>query len=112
MKTETKGLTGFEVLTIVFICLAVQAVFTLPAYGDQIVAWGLNNYGQATPPTGNDFIAIAAGGYHGIALKSDGSIVGWGRNEFGQAMPPAGNDFVAVTASIFYSLALKSRSLL
>ena len=108
MKIDTKHLRGFTILTVVFICLAVQAVFTLPAYGDQIVAWGLNNYGQATPPTGNDFIAIAAGGYHGIALKSDGSIVGWGRNEFGQAMPPAGNDFVAVTASIFYSLALKS----
>ena len=43
-----------------------------------IVGWGDNDYGQATPPAGNDFIAIAAGSYHSLALKSDGSIVGWG----------------------------------
>ena len=43
-----------------------------------IVGWGYNDYGQATPPEGNDFIAIAAGYEHSLALKSDGSIVGWG----------------------------------
>jgi hypothetical protein len=34
-----------------------------------IIGWGYNNYGQATPPAGNDFVAIAAGGYHSLAIK-------------------------------------------
>jgi len=38
-----------------------------------------------TPPAGNDFVAIAAGGAHSLALKSDGSVVGWGNNWEGLA---------------------------
>jgi len=56
-----------------------------------IVAWGCgdycnnggcedsSNYGQCTVPSPNaDFIAIAAGLFHSVGLKSDGSIVTWG----------------------------------
>jgi formylglycine-generating enzyme required for sulfatase activity len=57
---------------------------------------------------GNDFVAIAAGFSHNLALKSDGSIVGWGHNEFLKALPPDGNDFVAIAAGFSHSLALKS----
>lgn len=34
-----------------------------------IAGWGRDNYGQSTPPGGNDFVAIVAGGSHGLALK-------------------------------------------
>ncbi|MBN1392082.1 MAG: hypothetical protein JW947_04685, partial [Sedimentisphaerales bacterium] len=54
-----------------------------------------------------DFVAVAAGYYHSLALKSDGTIVGWGYDGYGQATPPAGNDFVAVAAGGYHSLALK-----
>ena len=64
--------------------------------------------GQATPPAGNDFIAVSAGGSHSLALKADGIIVGWGDNESGQASPPGGNDFIAVSAGRTHSLALKA----
>ena len=37
-------------------------------------------------------VAIAAGGYHSLALKSDDTIVGWGYNGYGEAAPPAGFD--------------------
>ena len=73
-----------------------------------IVGWGNNDSGQATPPAGNDFIAIATGSSHSLAIKSDGSIVGWGSNERGQATPPDGNNFIAIAASYDCSLALKS----
>ena len=73
-----------------------------------IVGWGSNSDGQATPPDGNDFVAIAAGNGHSLALKNDGSIVGWGYNSNGQATPPAGNDFIAIAAGYYHSLALKS----
>lgn len=59
-------------------------------------------------PDGNDFVAIAPGFGHVLALKSDGSVVGWGLNNYGQATPPDGNDFVAVAAGRYHSLALKN----
>ena len=78
-----------------------------------IVGWGSNydrdgNWvGQATPPDGNDYIAISAGGTHSLALKKDGSIVGWGANNSGQAAPPDGNNFIAIAAGSPHSLAIK-----
>ena len=70
-----------------------------------IVAWGDNSYGQATPH-GNNFIAIAAGLDHSLALKSDHSIIGWGDNYLGSATSPDGNNFIAIAAGRYHSLAL------
>jgi alpha-tubulin suppressor-like RCC1 family protein len=72
-----------------------------------IVGWGNNAAGQATPLSGNDFVAVSAGDEHNLAIKPDGTIVGWGDNEYGQATPPSGNDFAAVSAGRFHSLAIK-----
>ena len=69
-------------------------------------------------PAGNDFKAIAAGAFHSLALKSDGSLVGWGWNYgeeasgtgdifYGQAIPPAGSNFVAISAGVQFSLAIQ-----
>jgi len=38
---------------------------------------------------GDGLTAIAAGEYHSLALKTDGSIVGWGLDSNGQATPPS-----------------------
>jgi hypothetical protein len=108
MRIGTKCLRGFKVLAVVLTCLVVQAIFTLPAHGDEIVGWGRNNIGQATPPAGTDFVAVAANGLYGLALKCDGSIVGWGNNDYGQATPPAGNDYIAIAAGFRHGIALKS----
>ncbi|MHC4365694.1 MAG: RCC1 domain-containing protein, partial [Planctomycetota bacterium] len=63
---------------------------------------------QIDLPEGNDFVAIGAGGFHSLALKSHGHIVAWGENTVGQAEAPDGNDFVAVAAGAAHNLALKS----
>ncbi len=34
-----------------------------------LVGWGYNFYGQTDVPAGNDFMAIAAGGYYSLALR-------------------------------------------
>ena len=70
--------------------------------------WGLNNYGQLGDGTNTDrrlavqvinagdssflseVIAVAAGDYHTLALRSDGTVWAWGRNEFGQLGNNAG----------------------
>jgi len=65
------------------------------------------------PAPNTDFVAIAAGDYYSLGLKSDGSIAGWGFNSNGQLNVPAPNaDFVAIAAGgygfVAHSLGLKS----
>lgn len=56
--------------------------------------FGADGYGQARPPAGRTFIAVAVGqgerAAHGIALSRDGSVVAWGDDSFGQTQVPEG----------------------
>ncbi len=50
-----------------------------------VVAWGFNGNGQTNVPAGlTNVMAIAAGGYHCLALKNDGTVVFWGDSGSGQ----------------------------
>jgi alpha-tubulin suppressor-like RCC1 family protein len=54
-------------------------------------------------------VAVAAGGYHSLALKADGTVVAWGDNDSGQCIvPPDLSAVVAIAAGFSHSLALKS----
>ncbi len=87
------------------IALAALAFGSSPAQAAQtgsVIGWG------AGKPAGNDFTAIAAGRYHNLALKADGSIVAWGYNDYGECNIPSPNtDFIAVAAGDYHSLGLK-----
>ncbi len=64
----------------------------------KLLSWGFNKAGQlgngsssasifGTVPNFvliNNIVAIAAGGSHSLALKSDGTLLSWGRDELGQ----------------------------
>ena len=51
------------------------------------------------PEPNTGFTAIAAGGYHSLGLKQDGSIVAWGDNDDGQCNVPEPNTgFTAIAA--------------
>ena len=56
--------------------------------------------------------AIAAGGYHSLALKSDGTVVAWGcggGTTTGSAACRRGlSGVTAIAAGVYHSLALKS----
>ena len=81
----------------------------LPRTGT-VVAWGDNSSGQATVPGGlTGVVAIAAGGSHSLALKSDGTVVAWGSNGHGQTTVPAGlSHVIAIAAGDEFSLAVVS----
>ena len=80
------------------------------AQNGPIVSWGDDSQGQVSnTPTGNDFVSIAGGGSHSLALKTDGSIVSWGYDWYGLVSnTPPGNDFVSITGGNWHSLALKT----
>ena len=106
-----------------------------------LVAWGYNAFGQlgngtttdssmpvvvttaGTPLAGKTVIAVAAGGYHSLALCSDGTLAAWGRNTEGElgnnsttynSIPVAvstsgvlaGKAVVSIAAGEFHSMAL------
>ena len=75
-----------------------------------VVGWGYNSNGQVVPPAGlSNVVAIAAGIYHSLALKTDGTIVGWGDNTYGESTSPPGlTGVVAISAGWNFSMALKS----
>lgn len=77
--------------------------------GQMLVAWGNGDHGQVgQPPVAGQFIALAAGWRHNLALLADGSLTAWGWNEHGQCtVPPELSGVVEVDAGDYHSLALK-----
>ena len=75
--------------------------------GLQVLAsWGSNSSGQTNIPAGlTGVTAIAAGDYHSLALKSDGTVVRWGS---ASAVPAGLTGVTAIAAGYDFSLALKN----
>jgi hypothetical protein len=71
-----------------------------------IVCWGLNNEGQATPPSGT-FSSVSAGGLHSCAVRIDGTVACWGKNFDGQSTPPSGT-FSSVSAGGDHSCGVRT----
>ncbi len=98
-ETRTSSTTPIQVsgLTDV-IAIAAGNLHSIAVKADGTVwAWGWNNFGQlgdgatwnhitslVQVPGLTDVTAIAAGGSHSIAVKSDGTVWAWGNNEHGQ----------------------------
>ena len=54
-------------------------------------------------------VAIAAGGFHSLALKNNGPIVAWGDNSDGQCSPPPdATGIISLAGGGAHTLALKS----
>ena len=65
--------------------------------------------GEATIPWWvSNVVAVAAGQYHTLAVKQDGSVIAWGDNSAGQSQPPMLTNAVAVAGGTLFSVALKA----
>jgi alpha-tubulin suppressor-like RCC1 family protein len=57
----------------------------------------------------HDAVGIAAGWWHNLVLRANGTVVGFGHNADGQATVPTGlSNVVAISCGNFHSLALKA----
>ena len=100
---------------VVAIAAAAAGDLVLEASG-KLVAWGDNTYGQTNVPSNvtNGTAAIAAGGWHYLALKTNGTVVAWGAGvgssqyvDYGQTSVPAGlTNVMQIAAGRLHSLAL------
>jgi alpha-tubulin suppressor-like RCC1 family protein len=115
--------------------IAVGAYHTLAIKNDGTLwAWGWNRDGQLgdggsnileTAPiqvgTDNNWDDVAAGYYHSLAIKNDGTLWAWGNDGYGQLGDGTGNsaqsspsqvdtdnNWYKLTAGYFHSLAIKS----
>jgi hypothetical protein len=117
MKVSTKRRPPLRFCALVVLSLGLlfpagAARATAPG---TVVAWGCDSgddYGQCDVPSGlTGVTAIAAGGYHSMALKDDGTVAAWGcggGNDYGQCDVQSGLAGVtAISAGFADSLALK-----
>ncbi|MHC4618359.1 MAG: RCC1 domain-containing protein [Planctomycetota bacterium] len=87
--------------SILLVCL-----FSSSIYAGQLVQWQ-DSTGPNTPPDGNDFVEVACGDTHRLALRSNGKIEAWGANNRGQCDVPDGN-YVVISAGREFSLAIRN----
>ena len=97
---------NFAAKAAVLVLCLFSAASRLVSAGNYVVAWGDNTSGKTNvPPSVTNVMAVAAGYFNSLALKSDGSVIAWG----GQTNVPAGlSNVVALAAGVGQNLALKS----
>jgi hypothetical protein len=75
------------------------------AKSGKIIGWGSQVVGI---DLSGGFSKVAAGSFHSLGLKQDGSIVAWGDNTYGECnIPSPNNGFIAIAAGENHSLGLK-----
>ena len=91
-------------------CLVALPAGSSVAASTWVSAWGRNLSQQCVIPSDlTNAVAVAAGDYHSLALKADGTVATWGDNGFGQLnAPPSLNNVVRVGAGFVHSLAIKA----
>jgi len=96
--------------SVIVSAVAVMAVGA-GASGQGIVrAWGDNAFGQCNVPTDlGPCTAVAGGGFHTVALRTDGIVRAWGLNGDGQCNVPADlGACTAVAGGYIHTVALRT----
>ena len=69
---------------------------------------GYNEYGQCNVGNWTDIVQVAAGGWHTVGLKADGTVVALGDNEYGQCDVGNWADITQAAAGRWHTVGLKS----
>jgi alpha-tubulin suppressor-like RCC1 family protein len=72
-----------------------------------LACWGNDDQGQATPPTGADFVALALGDDHGCALDGAGRARCWGSDAHGQVSDAPPYPLVELAAGADHSCGVR-----
>jgi len=71
---------------------------------------GDNTFGQCDVGGWTDIIQVAAGRWHTVGLKADGTVVAVGDDASGQCDVDGWTDIVQIAAGIYHTVGLKSDS--
>src|SRR5262249_6676420 len=75
VQSSNKGAYSVAVSNSLGVVMSSDAILLLA----QLLGWGDNTFGQLAMPFGlTNLTAIAAGQWHSLALRSDGSLAAWG----------------------------------
>ena len=86
--------------------LAIALLSATTGHAQNVIAWGNGSQGQTNvPPAATNVVAVAAGAYHSLALRSDGTVVCWGSGA-GTNIPANITNATAIAAGMSHSLAL------
>jgi len=69
---------------------------------------GNNAYGQCKVSGWKDIDQVAAGAYHTVGVKENGTVVAVGNNDFGQCEVDDWKDITQVAAGAYHTVGLKS----
>jgi len=100
LPTSLLSLLVWSVLVCVFLLPAISTATTF-------LSWGEQSAPRQRILAEDEWLAIAFGGYHTLALTQDGSVRAWGENSRGQCYVPFKDSFTAIAAGLYHSLALR-----
>jgi len=91
--TDNDGLTDFQELRL-----------------GHVVGWGDNAQNQCSIPSeATNIVAVSAGAYHSLALRTDGTVIAWGNNSYGRVPASATNVIgICTGAKSVHSLARRA----
>lgn len=81
---------------------------TKPRKSGTIIKAGSDLSGQHNTYNWTDIVAIAAGDYHTVGLRTDGSVVAVGHNNFGQCDTSNWTDIVAIAAGTYHTVGIQA----
>ena len=98
-----------------FVLLFIFGLFCLTsssfaATQGSVIAWGYNQYNQCTLPSyvkqDSNFVSVAAGEGHSVALREDGTVNAWGWNKYNQAPPVSDANYSAIACGSIFSVVI------
>jgi alpha-tubulin suppressor-like RCC1 family protein len=115
-QATAPSLTGvWEVVAGIYHSLALKSDGKVEGWGAGAAGTATGtepNFGQANPPdfsSANPAVGLAAGGYHSVAVRADGTLVAWGNDDAGQTDVPAGLDrVVGIAAGLYHNVAVRA----